>query len=220
MNINPTYTHQNYSHIQNFKATRVATTSNVLNNFQTEIQIFKIGHEDKTFLQKLKDKINYQELCPKLSADLQKRWQRVFNYCISKASELGNTTYLAFHKDMPCGILTYGCDGNKILFDGVCSIPQGNKKVPFTGQTLIYQLFKDASDKKAKTIELKAVTDGPFDVVSKYEELGFKADPTSGYYTNMRCNKYNISEQLKIFQSGIIYQNCNPQKINLEPYID
>lgn len=219
MNTNITYS-QNYSQFQNFKATRVATTSNVLNNFQTEIKLFKIGKEDKTFLEKLKNKINYQELCTNLSVDLQKRWQKVFNYCISKATELGNTTYLAFHKDKPCGILTYGCDGNKILFDGVCSIPQANKKVPFTGQTLIYQLFKDASDKKAKTIELKAVADGPFDVVSKYKDLGFKADPTSGYYTNMRCNKYNIPEQLKRLQSEIVYQNCNHQKINLEPYID
>lgn len=211
---------QNNLSLQNFKATRVATASNVLNNFQSEIHIFKMGKEDKPFLEKLKDKINFQELCPNLATDLQKRWQKVFNYCLSKASELGNTTYLAFHKDKLCGILTYGCDGNKMLFDGVCSIPQANKKVPFMGQTLIYQLFKDAFDKKAKTIELKAVTDGPFDVVSKYKALGFKADPTSGYYTNMRCNKYNISEQLKKLQSDIIYQNCNPQKINLEPYID
>lgn len=217
MKITPFNTHNKS---QTFKATKVANTVNTLGYFQTEIQLYKIGREDKSFLEKLQDKINFKELCPTLSEDLQKRWQKVFNYCIARAQENSNTTYIALNNEKPCGILTYKLNGNKIDFEGICSIPHDKKKVPYTGQTLMYQLFKDADASKVKSIELRAVTDGPFNVVTKYEKRGFKADPASGYYTNMRCNKYNIPEQLKNFQAEIAYYPTEPEKVLLDKYLD
>lgn len=207
---------------QTFKATKVADTSNTLNKIHTNLQLFRLGNEDKSFLEKLEQKINYKELCSNLdiTLTLQERWQRVFNYCVERAKSNENKTYVAVHDDKLCGILTYCQNGRKFELDGICSIPQDSKKVPYVGQTLLYQLFKDSADGNAKSIELKAVTDGPFDVVSKYAKRGFKADTTSDYYTHMRCNKYNIAEQLKSFQAEIAYQPCKSSKINLEQFID
>lgn len=209
------------SNYPSFKAVKIANTQNCVGKLRTNIEIYKLELEDRKFLQKLAEKTDYKKLCPKLSEVLQERWQKVFNYCIMKAFNLENTTYVAFHDNKPCGILTYCDDGSSLYLDGICRIPDKNeKKIPFVGQTLFLQIFKDAEKKQSKEIKLDAIQDGPFNVVEKYEALGFKKDPTTFPYTEMVCKKYKIKEQLKELPFTISYKNASQERINLERTLD
>ena len=107
------------------------------------------------------------------------------------------------------------------LHERQCSIPtEINKKVKFAGKTLFYQLFKDAKKENVKDITLDAVKNGPFDVVSKYEKLGFKKDPTTHPYTNMVCNKHKITKQLEEFPYDIDYKEVPLEHVDLMQFIN
>lgn len=214
MNINPIT--NNFS--PNFKAIKVANTIN--NKTGGEIQIYKLGREDINFLQKILSTIKIKDRCEKLTEILQERWQNILNYCISNAGRYGNTTYAAINDDKLCCLMTYSKDGNSLFLDAISAIPNKNgKRIPFAGQVLFSQLFKDALVQKAKSIKLDAVQDGPIDVISKYEKLGFKKDPTTPIYSAMVCNKYKIEEQLKKLSSTINYIESTSEKVNLEDTI-
>ena len=165
----------NIQHPTLFKATKIASTYNYVRG-TTCIDIFKLSSEDKNFLHKLSERILIKNLCPKLKASFQERWQKVFDYCIQEAKEKENQTYIAISNYTPCASLTYSNDGSKNNYlNGVCSIPNPKgKKVPLAGQTLIYQLFLDSyKELDKKGIVLEAIHNGPVNVVQKYEKMGF-----------------------------------------------
>lgn len=212
---------QNTRKNTNFCAIKIANTQALINKNSTNIELYRLGFEDKGFLHNLLRKIKISKLYPKLSKENIERWQRVFDYSISKALDNENTTYIAINKNKPCGILTFFKDSISFL-DGVCSIPIGyNQKVPFVGQTLIYQMFKDVECSRSKAIKLKAVNDGPFNVVKKYEKLGFKQEFNKEVdYTEMSCNKHKIAHQLKELPFIIKYDKCEQEKVNLNKFLD
>lgn len=217
MNINVS---QN-SYPTNFKATKIATAKAAIGRTISEFEIYKLGKSDQNFIEKLANNVNFVERCKNLSSNLAKRWQKIFVYCIENAKENTNTTYIALRNNKTCGIMTYSYDGCSLFLNGICSIPDKNgKRAPFCGQTLFYQLFKDAQEDGAKSIKLDAVQDGPFDVVSKYEKLGFKKDPTTIPYTRMICGKYKIKEQLKELPFLVDYSKSSPERTNLEFSLD
>lgn len=205
----------------NFQAYKIARVSTELKGRGlSDIDICILTREDRTFLDKLEKKVDYKKLFPKLSEALQRRWQKVLTYCIACAHDPDNKTYVALHDGKPCGIMTY-TEGNSFYLEGLCAIPQEkNKKVPFTGDTLLFQLFRDAFNFGASDIKLKAVTDGPFDVVKKYEARGFKKNPASQIYTEMRCNKHKIKEQLEEYPFTLDYTELEPEKIKLDDTLD
>ena len=161
-------------------------------------------------------KVDFNKLCPQLTKVLQDRWQKVFKYCIAMAQDFDHTSYIAVSDNKPCGILTFVEDQN-FLLDGICAVPNElGKKINLVGKTLFYQIFKDANDAEAKAIDLKAINDGPFDVVDKYEKLGFKREyGMDDEYTNMRCNKHKIATQLRELPFEIDYYETEPEKFNL-----
>lgn len=205
----------------NFKAVKIAQTKNFIGNKAVEIDLYKLGREDRSFLKKWAEKIDFQELFPKLNCLDIERWERVFRYCITNAFESENTSYIAIHDNKPCGILTYLKAGNSFYLDGICSVPiEANKKVKNVGKTLFYQIFRDAKEANAREICLDAVKNGPFNVIEKYEKLKFKKDPTTHPYTKMVCNKHKIAEQLKEFPYEIEYKEIKPTRTNLLEYLD
>ena len=96
----------NYN-LTSFKATKVARTQNFLHGVTTEIELYKLGREDKRFLQEWLKKVDFKKLCPKLSKTMQERWQKVFNYCVNQAEDSIHTSYIAISENKPCGIITY-----------------------------------------------------------------------------------------------------------------
>ena len=109
-----------------------------------------------------------------------------------------------------------------VFLDGICAIPdnKGNR-TPFTGKSLLFELFKIAKDTGSKHISLNAVPDGTFNPVKKYEELGFKKNATQNTeYIEMVCNKYKIEEQLKNFAEDMKYTPHNHERVRLDEFID
>lgn len=204
----------------NFKAIKIAKTKNQIGKTITNIDIYKITKEDFSFLKNLKKKIKFKELTSKLDDYNINRWQHIFEFCISSIIDTplhDSFSYIAVNNNKLCGIINYHDFGSSYYLNGICSIPiEKDKKVPFCGQTLFLQFFKDAFDNNVKNTTLSAVNNGPFKVVDKYEKLGFVKDPTSYPYSKMICNKYKIKEMLKILPKTIDYRTCNPEKIDLE----
>ena len=207
-----------------FKAVKVATATNMVKNFNTKIDIYKINPKtDNTFLSKWKEKVNIHTLFPKLPEFDKARWQQVFEYSINSAADGDFTGYIAVQDNKPCGIISYLNNGkNNIFIDGVCSVPvDTNKKIPLAGTTLIYQAFKDAQEKGSEEIVLDAVNNGPFNIIEKYKTLGFKINSVGDKYTNMRCKKYQRDEQLKNLEKIIDYESCSSEEnIDLCQFID
>ena len=208
----------------NFKAVKVATAKNTLGKITTDIEIYKLQKEDRSFLENLKKKTSIKKMYPKLDSLAQARWQHIFEYCINNILDSfgnRNTAYLAVKNKKPCGIMTYTDKGSELYLDGICSIPiEENKKVSLVGKTLFLQFFKDLEKSKAKKATLSAVNDGPFNVVKKYQELGFVKDMTTHPYSLMVCNKYKAKEQQSKLSKVIDYTNSPTCKINLEDITD
>ena len=207
MNINKLSTNTN----TNFKAIKIATLKNRVMENNANIDIYQIRSEDFGFIQKMNSKINFKKLCTNLTKDMQERWERVFLYCTSKAMKFGNITYLALSENKPCGILTYFHD-REFYLDGICAIPnKEGQKTHLAGKGLFYQLFKDAEEADVRGIKLDAITDGPFNVIKKYENLGFKnlgykTSENDTLYAEMSCNKHKIKAQLKELPFEIEYE--------------
>ena len=205
INISPI---DNNSKNTNFKAVKVATTRTFMRDLPVNIDLYRLGREDELFIEKLPRKIDFKKMFPKIKEEWQKRWDQVYAYCLDKAELRGNTTYVAVHDNKICGIMTYHNDIPPLYLDGVCTIPvEPDKKVPFCGQTLMYQLFRDAKHFKSKGIVLDGVTDGPFNVIKLYERLGFRKDfsDRADGYVPMSCTIQKMYEQLEKFKKFIDY---------------
>ena len=221
MNINfNALNNTNYTH-QTFGARFVAKTKNMLGGKEVNIDLFKLGYEDRNFLNNWLKSIDFSKLYPKLNQLALERWSNILKYCITGTLNNKNISYLAVCDNKPCGIVTYTPEDNGVYVDGICSVPiESNKKVKFVGKTLFYQVFIDANNAKSKEISLDAVNNGPFNVVDKYETLGFKKDPTTQPYTKMICNKYKIADQLQNFSRDIFYESSNNVKVDLNQFLD
>ena len=116
-----------------FKAIKVAKTSNTINNLTTNIDIYKLNpKKDNLFLKNLKDKINFRKLFPQMPEFEARRIQRIFNYTINSAADSNFTAYVAISENKVCGILSFLLnDNNNTFIDGICSIPTDiNKDIP------------------------------------------------------------------------------------------
>lgn len=218
MNISPI---NNTNKTQNFKAIKIANIKTGINNNISSIDLYQLRREDYGFIQKLAKKINFENTENKISEYYKNRWQKVFKYCIETAFDHFNITYIAISQNKPCGIMTFS-NKHSIFLDGICAIPnEQGEKVPFTGKSLLFELFKVANETSAKSINLNAVPDGTFNPVRKYEELGFKRNATQeNEYIAMECNKYKIQEQLKTLSKDIEYSPYNCEKTQLDQFID
>lgn len=191
----------------NFKARQTAVTKNMFKSVATRIDLYELGANDKKFLEKLKSSVDFDKNLAQIPEFDRKRWQKVFNYTIESAKNPDNCAFVAISSSKPCGIISFWEDAKSLYLDAICDIPQNNgRRINFTGSTLFYQLFKIAEKLKVKCINLAAVIDGPFDVISKYKEKGFKETGSEGEYITMTCNKYKIKEQLEKLSSEIQYK--------------
>lgn len=182
------------------------------------LKLYRISDfNDKNYLNTLVTKIKTQELMPKLSKAETDRWDEMIQYAVNNAHNPDNITYLETFDNKPCGIITFRLGKNLSILDCITTFPvEVGKKVQLAGKTLFYQMFKDFQAIKSKKLELEAITNGPFDTVKKYKELGFKK--TSKVYptkTVMETNSSKIDEIFKKLSSLIDYEPIEPEKVNL-----
>ncbi len=193
----------------NFKALHIANCGN--------LKLYKITDKsDLNYIKELPQKIKTENLMPNLSKDEYSRWNEMLQYAVDNALTPGNTTYLETYNNKPCGIITFFEDKITEL-DCICTWPiEFGKKVKFAGQTLFYQLFSDFQKiKGGKKIKLEAITNGPYDTVSKYEKLGFQQTDTLPTKVKMETTAPKVKNTLKNLSNTIEYEETNPEKINL-----
>lgn len=176
---------------------------------------------DYKYLKTLPEKIDMGELMPNLDKESYNRWHEMLEYAVDNAQYECNETYLLACDNKPCGILTWRPEKNSKL-DCICTWPvEFGKKVKLAGQTLFYQMYKDFLELKGKKIELEAITNGPYDTITKYEHLGFKK--TSKVYptkTIMEANADKIKEIFKKLIKIIDYETIEPEKVHLTKEFD
>lgn len=204
-----------------FKALKVANIKKSIGGTTSSIDLYQLRREDYGFLQKLAKKIDFKGINTKLNEFYHNRWEKVFKYCLETAFDHYNITYVAISDNKPCGIMTFN-NLRSVFLDGICAIPnEEGKKTPFAGSSLLYELFQIAKNTGSKNITLKAVPDGTFNPVKKYEELGFKRNAVQTTdYIDMECNKYAIDEQLKRFAKEMEYTPYNCERVRLDEFID
>ena len=199
----------NYHYQPNFKALHIANAD--------KIKLYKIIDEtDKKFLKKLPELIDTQKLMPNLDKTTAARWNEMLEYAVNNALIKGNETYIAAYENKPCGIITWQT-GKNVKLDCICTWPvEVGKKVKLAGKTLFYQFFKDFLEQNCKKAELEAITNGPYNTIQKYEQLGFsktsKVYPTK---TVMETNTYKIKAAFEKLKRIINYECTEPVKTKL-----
>lgn len=185
----------NQTYQQNFKALHIADTKNYLKNIETPINIYLLGEKDQKYLNSLKKSINFKDLMPKLPENLREVWQGVFNVAITQSSNKKKVGVIAFSENKPCGLMVFTPESFRYKLDTICTWPtKPEKRVPFAGKTLFKIMFEDFLKSSAKFIDLDAVTNGPFNAVSKYMSLGFKQRGGENCIIAMRSQRENIQK--------------------------
>ena len=127
-----------------------------------------------------------------------------------KAKDFSITnTYIAISENKPCGMMVTYKNRDNLYLDCISKFPlESNKEFNFVGDSLFYHLFEQAKKNNNQNICLRAVTGGPFDVVSKYKKLGFKDFGYVGQYLHMACNKFKINDTIQELSKDIYYEEC------------
>jgi len=193
----------------NFGANLIARS----NNFT----ICKLSNRnDLQFLKDFSKRTDFQKLMPKLNKQESDRWHEMLEYAIGCAENPQNTTYLEILNDKLCGIIT--CFQNQTtIVDCICTIPiKVGEKTKFAGKTMFYQIFKDFMEYGGHKIKLSAITDGPYNTINKYKDLGFKeTSNVTKTYIEMDANQYSIKNVMKNLKSLIPYKSVPQEKIDL-----
>lgn len=170
------------------------------------IDIYKVQKEDKTFLDLLCIDINFKERMPGLSKNEYDRWKEMLVLATQEAFSDSHSTYIAAVKNKPCGIITFSNNKKKYLLDCICTWPiEIGEKVKCAGKSLFYQMFKIFDKQGGDKIQLYAITNGPYDTVSKYKKLGFKEINAEAHKVLMETNKYKVKESMDNIEKFVKY---------------
>ncbi len=196
-----------------FGAYHIADTKNFINCIKTDIKIYKITQCDLLFLNSLKKNINLKTMMPKVDKNELEVWRELLNIGLQQAGEKCKNGLLAVFENKPCGIMAYTQKPKSFKINSISSIPVAqNHKVPLCGKTLFNILFRDFLESNAAYIDLDAVTNGPFNAVSKYMQLGFKQCGGENGIIAMRITREKVIETLNKLNQNIkvkIYKPLN-----------
>ncbi len=207
----------------NFQAIHIANTRNYLKSTETTIKLYSLdAKNDKTFLKSLPQRIKMEKLMPDLSTPEYDRWNEMLEYAVDNALLDDRKTILASVDNKPCGLLVFLPGKSKFHLDCICTWPVDfGKKVQLAGTTLFKQLFEIFQKSKANKIKLEAITNGPYDTVSKYKKLGFIECGGEGHEIYMETTAPKVKNTLKRLDNLIFTEEiANSPKENLLDTLD
>ena len=182
-----------------------------------KIDLYKVSDRaDIIALKNYAKKVDFHALMPNLDKQKSDRWHEMLDYGIDYAESPGNVTYVGAFNNKICGIITYFPDKTAMI-DCICTIPtKVGEKVKFAGKSLFYQVFKDIAEIKSSRAKLSAITNGPFNTIEKYEELGFRqTTDVTATTVKMEANQYKIREALEYLSKLLQYKKADGRKIDL-----
>lgn len=182
-----------------------------------DLKLYKITDKaDFKFLKNLPDNIHTKDLMPNLTKDEYSRWDEMLQYAVDNSQKSGNITYIETYNNKPCGIITFSPDKNIFKLDCICTWPvEIGKKVKLAGQTLFYQLFKDFQQLNGKKLKLEAITNGPYDTISKYKKLSFIPTKTHPTKVEMETTAPKLKPIINSLTELLDYEEITPQSIRL-----
>lgn len=186
---------QNCNNSVNFRGIHIAKSVNRMKNIETVIDLYQITSKDKEFLKVLDKNTNMKRLMPHsritpLEFDI---WHDMLHMAVEKSNSSRKKCIIAAVDKKPCGIMTYTPSHKAFELDYICTWPvEIGKKVPLAGKTLFKHLFDSFLQTDASKINLCAMRNGPFNVVSKYSSLGFGQNGGENFFTSMSAYRHKI----------------------------
>ena len=209
MKIN-TYNRSNNNSFQGIHTAKIICN---LNNSKQCIDLYQIDKHDKVFLKQLRDNIDLKRRMPGLCKYEYERWHEMLELATDEASREYNSSFIAAVDNKPCGIISFNPGKKNFHLNCICTWPiEFGEKVKLAGQSLFYQMFKVFDCNKSAKLQLEAITNGPFDTVSKYKKLGFKPTGALDHKVFMEANKYDIQKTLINMKDVMEYIPQHPQK--------
>ncbi len=215
-NVKPNQQTKKYS--PNFTGRLVAVATPVINGIEKEIQIYRVGKKDASFLQKILSEIDVEKLMPSMK---DRPNLTIWTKLISQAAEdIGKFTkqkaYIAVSEQKPCGIVIVNNNKKQGTLGILASIPTATDELTKgAGSSLITTVLDLAKSKKLSQITLEPLLKGPTDCVGFYKRHNFNfVDP---YASAMRIYLQDIKKTLEknIIDSG--YKKIKKsQETNLE----
>ncbi len=196
MNVRPS---SDYNNSVKFSGIPIAKSVNRVKNIETAIDLYQVTPRDKEFLHILDKKTNMKRLMPKsritpLEFDI---WHDMLHMAVEKAVRSGKKCVIAAVDKKPCGIMTYTPGHKAFELDYICTWPvETGKKVPLAGKTLFKHLFDSFLQTNASKINLTAMRNGPFNIVSKYSTLGFGQNGGENFFTSMSAYRHKIFNKM------------------------
>lgn len=184
-----------YNNSINFKGIHIAKSVNRVKNIETAIDLYKVTQKDKEFLKTLDMNTNMKALMPhaRITSLEFGIWHDMLHMAVEKSSSSRKKCIIAAVDKKPCGIMTYTPSHNAFELDYICTWPvETDKKVPLAGKTLFKHLFSSFLDSNASKINLTAMRNGPFNIVSKYSSLGFGQNGGENFFTSMTAYRHKI----------------------------
>ena len=158
-----------------------------------DIEIYRLTHKDKEFINHLKTQINLKQLLPNLDKDSLEIHNSILSKSLEQTLSPQKTALLLTCNKKPSGIFISSNNNNKTLINYVCTWPyEVNKKTPFGSKILFEQAFKDFLDSSSNIIEIHAIRFGS--AISKYIQLGFKSCGGDNYTEIMRSSRARVED--------------------------
>lgn len=196
-----------------FQGLHTAKIVSNINNINTKIDIYRIDKHDKNFLKLLCDKVKPEERMPGFTKYEYERWHEMLELATDEAAKECNTSYIASVNGRACGIISFNEGKKKFHLHCICTWPvEFGQKVKFAGKSLFYQIFRNFEREKSGKIELEAITNGPYDTISKYKKLGFKEISAEPHKVLMETNKYEVKNTLNNLEKMFEYIPVNNAK--------
>lgn len=205
-----------------FAGRLVAVAKPVINGIEKEIEIYRVGKKDASFLQKILSEIDVEKLMPSMKdrPNLQ-----IWTKLISQAAEdIGKyakqKAYIAVSEQKPCGIVIVNNNRKQSTLGILASIPTGRDELTKgTGSSLITTVLDLAKSKKISQITLEPLLKGPTNCVEFYKKHNFNfVDP---YASAMRIYLQDIKKTLEKNITDSNYKKLKKSKErNLENYLN
>lgn len=200
-----------------FQGIHTAKILNKINSSQSDIHVYRVDKHDKRFLKLLCEDINLENRMPGLTKYQYDRWHEMLELATDEASKESNVSYIAAIDNKACGIISFNKGKKNFNLHCICTWPvEFGEKVKLAGQSLFYQMFKIFDNDKSNKLTLEAITNGPYDTVSKYKKLGFKPIGAVNHKVQMETNRYDVKNTLSKLDEILEYvPEKNPEHVKL-----
>lgn len=177
-------------------------------------KLYDLTREDHKYLENLYDKINLEELCPKLQIPQYFMWDSIIHDAlICKPDNIHKAYLIATENKQPCGIINFKELPRKYFISLVSTWPiSKNCKPPFACKAMMNEIFHKFINDDAKSIELYALRGSVGSPISKYLDMGFGIYGGDDITETMRIRRSKVAEMLEKFKQFMTREPLTKQE--------